>query len=458
MQRNWSYRNLVERLKLWFLWYERLSLDWKAQKIQRRWSGSLHQRSFEFFWKTRCFLFESDFESVFIEIDKEQLGLKKNVIVGPLYRPPGADIKYFNDKMSILLGDLRKENKICYLIGEFNTNLLNHDSHGLTGDFYDLMTSNSFLPLISRPTRITATSATLIDNVFTNYLENCNESFQGLLVTDVTDHYPVFHSNCQITSQESDVFIIKRSYSVKNKNAFLDAIRGTHWNEIYNNSGTQKCFDLFHGKLIKLLNKYFPKVRMKKRYNNKKPWLSEAMRNSIKHKNKLYYAYKRVQSVHNEMLYKSYKSNLHKLMKMAEKQYYHSLLLQNKENMRKSWGIIKSIINKNKKPVCQSKFKLNTGEVTSDKFIISKQFNDFFINIGPSLSKSIPHVNCLPQHYMGEAVKECLFLDPVSITEIKEIINDLKNTAIGYDDISATILKLAVEYVVKYFSRPTKNC
>ena len=94
-------------------------------------------------------------------------------------------------------------------------------------------------------------------------------------------------------------------------------------------------FDLFHGKLIKLLNKYFPKVRMKKRYNNKKPWLSEAMRNSIKHKkNKLYYAYQRVQSVHNEMLYKSYKSNLHKLMKMAEKQYYHSLLPQNKENMK----------------------------------------------------------------------------------------------------------------------------
>ena len=103
------------------------------------------------------------------------------------------------------------------------------------------------------------------------------------------------------------------------------------------------------------------------------------MRNSIKHKNKLYYAYKRVQSVHSEMLNKSYKSNSHKLMKMAEKQYYHPLLLQNKENMKKSWGMIKSIINKNKKPVCQSKFKLNTREVTSDKFIIPKQFNDFFL-------------------------------------------------------------------------------
>ena len=45
-------------------------------------------------------------------------------------------------------------------------------------------------------------------------------------------------------------------------------------------------------------------------------------------------------------------------------------------------------------------------------------------------------------------LKNVFFLDPVSITEIKEIINDLKNTATGYDDISAIILKLAVEYVV----------
>ena len=171
------------------------------------------------------------------------------------------------------------------------------------------------------------------------------------------------------------------------------------------------------------------------------------MRNSIKHKNKLYYTYKRVQSVHNETMYKSYKSRLQKLMIAAEKQYYHAILLQNKDNMKKSWGIIKNIINKNRKPVCQSKFKLKSGEVTTDKYVISKQFNDFFINVGPSLAKSIPQVNILPQNFMGEAVKECLFLDPVSTFEIKEIIVDLKNTANGYDDIGALLLKLAVECI-----------
>ena len=61
--------------------------------------------------------------------------------------------------------------------------------------------------------------------------------------------------------------------------------------------------------------------------------------------------------------------------------------------------------------------------------------------------KSIPQVDILPQNFMGEAVKECLFLDPVSTSEIKEITVDLKNTANGYDDIGALLLKLAVEYI-----------
>ena len=51
-------------------------------------------------------------------------------------------------------------------------------------------------------------------------------------------------------------------------------------------------------------NKYFPKVKIKKGYSNRKPWLSEALRNSIKIKNKLYYVYKKTQSVKNELAYK----------------------------------------------------------------------------------------------------------------------------------------------------------
>ena len=45
-----------------------------------------------------------------------------------------------------------------------------------------MLSSNGFLPLITRPTRVIATSATLIDDIFTNNLIDISSSFQGLLV------------------------------------------------------------------------------------------------------------------------------------------------------------------------------------------------------------------------------------------------------------------------------------
>ena len=47
-----------------------------------------------------------------------------------------------------------------------------------------------FHPLITKPTRITSYSATLIDNIFTNDSEFRAKS--GIIITDISDHPPVF--------------------------------------------------------------------------------------------------------------------------------------------------------------------------------------------------------------------------------------------------------------------------
>ena len=50
-------------------------------------------------------------------------------------------------------------------MGDYNLNLMNHQSHSVTGEFLDALYSNMFFPLVMRPTRITCHSATLIDNI-----------------------------------------------------------------------------------------------------------------------------------------------------------------------------------------------------------------------------------------------------------------------------------------------------
>ena len=53
-------------------------------------------------------------------------------------------------------------------MGDFNIDLAKYSSHAQTSEFYDLLSSHGYRPLILQPTRVTSTSATLIDNIFIN--------------------------------------------------------------------------------------------------------------------------------------------------------------------------------------------------------------------------------------------------------------------------------------------------
>ena len=77
-------------------------------------------------------------------------------------------------------------------MGDFYFYLLNYDHHTETRDYVDTMFSNTCLPLITKPTRITPTSATLIDNIYSNNLPGEYTHMQGIIYTDISDHLPVF--------------------------------------------------------------------------------------------------------------------------------------------------------------------------------------------------------------------------------------------------------------------------
>ena len=95
----------------------------------------------------------------------------KNVItVCCLYRQPGSNIEVLNETLEQMF---RNKKTTIYLCGDFNINLLNYDNHKGTRDCIDVLFSLGLFPLICKPSRITEYSATLIDNIFTNDLNNC---------------------------------------------------------------------------------------------------------------------------------------------------------------------------------------------------------------------------------------------------------------------------------------------
>ena len=127
-------------------------------------------------------------ECLFIEIADV-----KPVLIAIVYRRPGTDLETFTEFISDKLDIVKSDKQACYLLGDLNINLLRHNVHRQTTDFLDIMYSNGFIPLINRPTRVTSETGTIIDHIYSNDLNVTRTTVQGILVTDITDHYPIFH-------------------------------------------------------------------------------------------------------------------------------------------------------------------------------------------------------------------------------------------------------------------------
>ena len=131
-------------------------------------------------------------ESVFIEIDKSVFQSSANIIIRVVYRMPDSLVDVFNERLTDMLNFVHRENKLFYLLGDLNIDLFKHDVHRPTSEFLDAIYSYNVYPLITKPTRVTATSATLIDHILSNNIDISSGHTQGILCTSITDHFATF--------------------------------------------------------------------------------------------------------------------------------------------------------------------------------------------------------------------------------------------------------------------------
>ena len=63
------------------------------------------------------------------------------------------DLNEFNcHYLNALLEKLAKEQKTVFLVGDFNVDSLKYEQHKATNEFFDSLSSNTFLPYIIQPT------------------------------------------------------------------------------------------------------------------------------------------------------------------------------------------------------------------------------------------------------------------------------------------------------------------
>ena len=205
---------------------------------------SLHiRKDITFILRNDLDYFDSEMETVFIEIDKCIFDTDSNIVIGVIYRMPNSSVDVFNDRISDVMNVIQKERKLCYLMGDLNIDLLKADDHKATGELLDVLYCNNVFPLITKPTRVTSTTATLIDHILTNNLDDDMMHIQGILCTSISDHYAVFHvaSNAKKDHTKTDTPILKRNMCQRNITKFISEMNMINWQFVLNETDTQSA-------------------------------------------------------------------------------------------------------------------------------------------------------------------------------------------------------------------------
>jgi hypothetical protein len=395
---------------------------------------------------------------MFLEISNSEMNDK--VLLGNVYKPPkhnnnNDNITAFIQDIKPLLYDLCQSYPQSIIAGDFNINLLEINARPAFSDFFDLMSEVSLYPQISLPTRIGKTSCTLIDNIFCSLGCNVDGVDSGIIVSELSDHFPCFVS-VRVNKKPTTTPRKYVKIQVNTPQAINNFISDLENSNIYNHlnhgllSDPNQNYDKLHNKIAFLKEKHFPckTVKFNKHKHKINDWISNGIIKSIKRRDSMYLELKKLNINSSEYAYKkhnlaTFNVILKKTIRQAKVEYYNRIFSLYKNDVKKTWGIISELL-------CKSNYKSSTvlklvkeGKIINDPVAIANEFNSFFVEIGPSLSKNVSSPSDKSyRSFLKRQITSSFHFSSVSPTDCMKLINSLntKNSS-GSDGISVKLFK-----------------
>lgn len=391
------------------------------------------------------------YESLVIEVWNKS---HKKQVIGVFYRPnslPQADVDIFSSTLHDVMDIIASSKLPSVLMGDFNIDLLRFGTHEKTNDYVDGIFSHGFVPVIHKPTRVSHTSATLIDHIYSNQI--CDNSKSGIILTDVADHFGTFYLIQDKSKHiEQQTLVNKRIFSENNVNTFNESLDQTDFTDILNTDCPNVAYDKFMTLYKDKFNIAFPitKKRIHKRYIKREPWVSTGLLTSSRAKFKLFKKKLLHPTTENINKYKTYLNIFNKSKRTLKKHYYAHILELSKNNIKQMWAVLKQAIGKqNNKSGLPDKFKIDNKEV-SNKTEIANAFNKYFSNIGAKTAQNVAHSNKRFDDYLTQPNLNSIFLEPIEAEHTINIVSKLKpKLSSGHDDISTKLLKQTI-YNIRY--------
>ena len=324
-----------------------------------------------------------------------------------------SQVAFFSNNRNILMGD-------------FNINLLEHVTHPPTNEFITTMQSNNYFPQISRPTRFpdtnTTASPSLLDQIRRNFHES---SSSGILHLPVSDHLPIFINIPVLNQSCYDIHKITfRLHNTANRIRFTEKLSHTDWSIYLTVNNIDSQCNLLLDKLHNMYYSRFPKITKtltSKRLH--KPWITESIMNSIRHKFYLYKQYKL--GIIPFDYYKEYRNQLNTLIKEVKSNFYQQKFATFRNKTKKVWEIIKEIENSKGKQKTSPQVVCHKDTQYTSPQEITNAFNTYFSQIAPELSNKLPRAQTSHLSYLQGNFLHSMSIPPVTVKDIINAISTL---------------------------------
>ena len=381
-----------------------------------------------------CFMYEY-IESLFIEIKIND----ENIILGLIYRPPNSSYELFLEKYRFILECLG--NRKSYLFGDYNIDLLKYNDRSRVKFFVDMSMEFSYIPLINKPTRISTHSATLIDHIWTNNInENVNSA---ILMNDCSDHFAPFiwlSSPSLGNGEKAENFTYRNFRNLENEEAHYYLSQKLDNFKNFIGSDSERNFLDLTCIISDVLDKFCPQKKITKVTNRNKPWISENLKILIKEKNKLHKKYV-LRPLSFGDSYRALRNHTNNCIKVEKKRYYQNLLNKYKNNSKKTWSVLNELLGRRAGANEGAILEVN-GEETEDGEVIAREFNKYFSTVTDDIVSSIhPSIHSY-RHYLLGNYQTSFELSPMSSSEIELIIKNLNDTDGGYQKIPTKVFKI----------------
>ena len=384
--------------------------------------------------------FEAEFQCVRIRNTK---CTGKTIILVNTYRSPSRKPTKFVEILDNTLCRLQRyHNKQILLVGDYNIDLMKFETDAIGQSLIETTESKGFVQVISKPTRITDYSMTLIDHVYSNMINKIVST--SVITTDMSDHlatHIVVSLDCNSSTfnatlnQEQIDGAESRIFNAAADQKFKELIDNEQW-DIPEGLDADDQYDHF----ITIYNGHYdsayPVRKNRQRRRNErldpKPWILPWLEDACFRKNCMYNEFVKFPTTQNKVRYEKMKAFIQKHISRAKSKYMDQYFKQYSCNSKKQWQMINGLLNRKNNKRGNIKLNDEKGDIIAQPNQVAERFNEYFSKIAANIKKSIADENIEnpdPLSHMGSANSSSLFIQPVQPGEVHGIIKNFKNKA-----------------------------